>query len=111
MDTSLIRENMDVISSDGQRVGQVARLEPDRLAVRAPGRSGEPGFVPLDWISRIDEHVHVRHTAAVVLGEIGGAPEPLPHRTEGRLTGPWVIGGIFLLIAIGLLIWAFFWKT
>lgn len=108
MDMSQIRENMGVVASDGRRVGQVTALETDRLGVRPLGGTGAPGYVPLDWISRIDEHVHLRHDAAVVAGAIGGIPEPAPRPTEGRLTGPMVIGAIFLVIAIGLLIWALF---
>lgn len=110
MDTSLIRENMDVIASDGERVGTVAALEGERLSVR-PVSGGAAGYVPLDWISRIDEHVHLRHTGAVARGEIEGIPEPAPEPTEGRLKGPAVIGGIFLAIAVALLVWALFYSV
>lgn len=110
MDTSLIRENMDVIASDGERVGTVAALKGERVAVR-PLTGGATGYVPLDWVSRIDEHVHLRHTSAVALGQIEGIPEPAPEPTEGRLKGPAVIGCIFLVIAVALLIWALFYSV
>lgn len=106
VDTSLIRENMEVYSSDGEMVGHVSATGPGGLSVRGSGASGPGRDVPLDWISRVDDHVHLHHSAPVVRARLSGIPEPPPHRTEGSLTGPWIIGGILLLIALVLLVLA-----
>lgn len=55
-----IREHMDVIGSDGARIGSVDRIEGDRIKLtKKDSPTGEHRFVPLDLVSRVDEHVHL----------------------------------------------------
>jgi hypothetical protein len=100
VDTSRIRDDMEVISADGESVGRATGIGADGLGVRSA--AGE-AWLPLDWIGRIDDHVHLLHGAAVVRGRLGGAPPVRPNPTQGRLKGPFVIGALLLLIAIVLL--------
>ncbi|MFN3943963.1 MAG: DUF2171 domain-containing protein [Allosphingosinicella sp.] len=102
-DIARIRENMEVISSDGELVGHVASLDGGRLSVRSAGGGTHP--VDPGRISRVDDHVHLLDSAAVLRGDWSGRAAPPPHPTEGRAKGPWAIGIVFVVILIGLLIW------
>ncbi len=61
MDTSKIREHMDVIASDGKKVGQVDHLEgADKIKLTKAGSAdGKHHFVPLTWVDHVDSHVHL----------------------------------------------------
>jgi hypothetical protein len=67
-DTSAIREHMAVVGSDGKFVGKVDRAE--RLSIKlikdSPNADGEHRYIPLDWVERVDEHVHLRKPAVDV---------------------------------------------
>lgn len=105
-DLARIRRDMEVISSDGETVGRVASTE-DGLAVApsAGGASG-PHPIPHEWVARVDDHVHLRHSAAVVRGRWSGNAEPRPQQSMGKAKAPWLIGLVLLAIAVLLLIWA-----
>jgi len=52
-----VRAGMEVITADGKRAGYVVRVESGELVTREPER-----HLPLDWIRRIDDDVHIgRH--------------------------------------------------
>lgn len=111
-DTGAIRENMAVISSDGELVGHVSAVRGGGLELRpAAGSGGLSRPLALDRVSRVDHQVHLLDSAAVVRGELGGPAEPPPHRTEGRLKGPFVIGALFLVIALVLLVWGLLYAS
>lgn len=110
-DLTQIRRDMQVVSSDGEVVGHVSSLEGGVSVspVGAGGRGGHP--VPADWIARVDEHVHLRHSAGVIRGRWSGNAEPRPHRTESGAKLPWLIGLVLLAIAVLLLIWGFVYSA
>jgi hypothetical protein len=62
MDTSQIKEHMDVISADRKTVGKVDHLDgTDRIKLT---KSSSPDgnhhhYIPLAWIDHIDAHVHL----------------------------------------------------
>jgi hypothetical protein len=67
--TSLIREHMDVISSDRRTVGKVDHLQgPDKIKLTK--QSSPDGqhhhFIPVSWIDHIDQHVHLNKSGADV---------------------------------------------
>ena len=68
-DTSLIREHMDVISSDRKTVGKVDRLQgPDKIKLtkQSSPDGQQHHFIPVSWIDHIDQHVLLTRSGADV---------------------------------------------
>jgi len=63
----MIKENMEVLGSDGVHVGTVDQMEGAdavKLAKDDPDAGGEHHFIPLAWVDHVDEHVHLKQAAA-----------------------------------------------
>jgi hypothetical protein len=61
-----IVEHMEVLGSDGEHVGTVDHLEgvsQIKLTKNDPAAKGTHHFIPVDWVDRVDEHVHLTKTA------------------------------------------------
>ncbi len=55
-----IKEHMNVIASCGKKVGVVDHLEGGAIKLtRKDSPDGQHHFIPLDWIERVDSHVHL----------------------------------------------------
>ncbi len=56
MNPADIREHMEVVGSDGQRVGAVDRVEGRsiKLTKDAPEARGEHRYIPLAWVDSVD---------------------------------------------------------
>jgi hypothetical protein len=70
INTTQIREHMDVLGADGVHVGTVDRVEGAgkiKLTKKDPVSEGAHHFVPVDWVERIDNHVHLNKGASEVL--------------------------------------------
>lgn len=67
-DMALIVENMDVIASDGIKVGTVDRMAgPDMIKLsKATSSDGQQHTVPLSWVDHVDEHIHLNRVIAAV---------------------------------------------
>jgi hypothetical protein len=66
-----IKEHMDVIGSDGQRVGTVDHMEgfeKIKLA-KHDAPDGKHHFIPLSIVERVDSHVHLNKSAKDVQKE------------------------------------------
>ena len=66
---SLVQEHMDVISSDRKTVGKVDHLDgPDKIKLtKQSSPNGEHHHsIPVSWIDRVDQHVHLNKTGADV---------------------------------------------
>jgi hypothetical protein len=62
---SLIRENLEVLGSDGEHVGIVDHLESNgevRLAKDDTG--GEHHYIPLGWVVHVEMKVHLNQSGA-----------------------------------------------
>ena len=62
VDSSQIREHMEVYAADGTRVGTVDHLEgPDRIKLTKNDTTshGKHHFIPLAWVETVDNHVHL----------------------------------------------------
>lgn len=62
IDTSKIKEHMEVLGSDGQHVGTVDHLEGSakiKLTKNDPAAGGKHHFIPVDWVDRVDQRVHL----------------------------------------------------
>ena len=64
-----VKPHMDVISSDKKMVGQVDHLDGSGI-IKLTKQSSPDGqhhhFIPIDWIDRVDQHVHLNKTGADV---------------------------------------------
>jgi hypothetical protein len=58
---------MDVIPSDGVKIGTVDHLDgPDRIKLtKSASPDGQHHYVPLAWVDHVDTHVHLTKTSAV----------------------------------------------
>ena len=68
---SRIAEHMDVIASDGSKVGTVDHMEgTDRIKLtKTASPDGQHHFIPLSWVDHVDQHVHLnKHAEAVKAG-------------------------------------------
>jgi len=72
MDTSKIKEHMEVKSADGQHIGIVDQLEGSdqiKLTKGDKNAGGKHHFIPVDWVDHIDAHVHLSVNAEEVRAE------------------------------------------
>jgi hypothetical protein len=64
METTQIREHMEVIGSDGGQVGRVDHVLGDEIELAKMDMAG--GFkhhlIPVSWIDHVDDHVHLNLT-------------------------------------------------
>ena len=67
-DTTMIREHMDVIASDGRKIGVVDHMEGnDRIKLARQGSAhGHHHLIPAAWVDHVDAHVHLNQTSDYV---------------------------------------------
>ena len=59
-DTGRIAEHMDVIASDGAKIGTVDHLDGERIKLtKSASPDGQHHFIPLAWVDHVDTHVHL----------------------------------------------------
>jgi hypothetical protein len=61
-----IREHMQVLGSDGQHVGVVDRVEGGKhikLTRSDPAADGLHHVIPLEWVERVDQAVHLKKSS------------------------------------------------
>lgn len=65
---SQIRPHMDVIASDGTKIGTVDHLDgTDKIKLtKTESPDGQHHFVPLTWVDHVDSHVHLTKGASDV---------------------------------------------
>ena len=63
-DTTAIREHMEVLGSDGGHVGKVDKIEGSdiELAKFDLGAGLKHHLIPVSWVERVDDHVHLNLT-------------------------------------------------
>ncbi len=105
-DTRNIRHDMQVLGSDGGMIGKVDGVEGKVFKLqRAPELGGgEHHFVPLHWVERVDDHVHLNVPAATARDRYGTEASNAGHAAipddEGGIGWlPWLIGALLLLLA------------
>ena len=113
-----IRSGMQVLGSDGGMIGVVDGLDGSDIRVREGSEAAARHAVPLAWVSRVDEHVHLDRSAALAretwdgAAAFGGAAAvegsapgtaatDLPAR---RSLWVWIIGAALLLMVLFLLV-------
>jgi len=75
VDETDIRQDMEVISSDGQRVGVVDKVEGGsiRLTRYGSASAGLQHHIPLGWVKAVDWAVYLNRTCDEAQREWGGA--------------------------------------
>ncbi|WP_414653749.1 DUF2171 domain-containing protein [Hyphomicrobium sp.] len=74
IDSSQIKEHMEVVGSDGEHVGTVDHCEGAdviKLTKNDPAADGKHHYIPLGWVKNVDRHVHLAHPAAEVMRNWG----------------------------------------
>ena len=61
INASMIKEHQEVVGSDGGHVGRVDHVRGDQieLAKLDLGSGLKHHMIPVSWVSRVDEHVHL----------------------------------------------------
>ncbi len=75
IDRHQLRQDMDVLDSDGQRVGKIDAIEGGRIKlIKDASPDGEHQYVMLDDVARVDgEYVHLSGNRDAVLGAAASA--------------------------------------
>ncbi len=56
-----VKERMDVIASCGSKIGVVDHVEGNSIKLtKKDSNDGQHHFIPLEWIERVDSHVHLK---------------------------------------------------
>lgn len=108
VDRMQIREHMEVVGSDGAAIGKVDSLDGEQIKVsRAGSPDGHHHYVPLGWVSRVDDKVHLdRDAAAAGLAPAATAAASTAHTHAHTTTAaagrrnsmvPWLVGGAAVL--------------
>ena len=58
VETKNISEHMPVVCSDGGQFATVDHLDGNSIKL-TKDEKGQHHWIPLDWVTRVDEHVHV----------------------------------------------------
>jgi hypothetical protein len=68
---SAIKEHMAVVGAQGMFVGKVDRVEgmSIKLTKDSPNAHGEHRYIPLGWVTNVDEYVHLSKLAEDVQQE------------------------------------------
>ena len=64
--SSDIKEHMEILGSDGQHVGVVDHMDVGnqiKVAKKDPAAAGKHHFIPLDWVAKVDKHVHLKKSS------------------------------------------------
>jgi hypothetical protein len=65
MEQSRVAPGMQVLTSDGEYIGNVGSSSEDGFTLRRlTGTEGEHEQVPALWIHKVDQHVHLNRTGA-----------------------------------------------
>ena len=100
IETSQLKQHMDVIAAGGELIGKVDHLQDGKIKLtRNDSPDGKHHLVPLQWIDRIDTHVHLNKTLAEIKASTAGAktgasetdavPEPgLPNAVATKAGKP-----------------------
>jgi hypothetical protein len=59
IDTTKIREHMPVVSSDDKQFATVDHLDSGNTIKLTKDQQGQHHWIPMSWVSRVDDKVHV----------------------------------------------------
>jgi hypothetical protein len=65
-----VRERMDVIAADGNKIGVVDHVEGNAIKLtRNDSPDGQHHFLPMSMVDHVDEHVHLNKNATQACSE------------------------------------------
>lgn len=59
VDTAQIKEHMPVVCSDGGQFALVDHVDANDTIKLTKDTSGQHHWIPMSWVTRVDQHVHV----------------------------------------------------
>jgi hypothetical protein len=59
IDATRIKPHMPVVCSDGGQFATVDHTDPGNMIKLTKDASGQHHWIPMSWVTRVDEHVHV----------------------------------------------------
>jgi hypothetical protein len=75
MNAANIREHMEVIGACNKLLGHVDQVEGNSIKLtRDSAPDNQHHYIPLDWVARVDEHVHITKSCGEARREWGDAP-------------------------------------
>ncbi len=75
-DPSQIREHMPVVCSDGGQFATVDHIDVNGTIKLTKDDQGKHHWIPMSWVTRIDEHVHVDRPGKQAMQEWTTEEEP-----------------------------------
>jgi len=105
VDTSRIRNGLAVIAADGEPIGAVDALDGDRLKLtRKDSTDDAHHYIPLAWVARIEERIHLNRSGAEVRASWGHdramAATPGVHGERKTSWLRWFLLGLALLAVL-----------
>lgn len=73
VDTSKIKEHMPIVCSEGVQFGTVDHLDGNAIKV-TKDEQGQHHWIPLSWVTRVDEHVHIDRPGKQAMQEWSTSP-------------------------------------
>ena len=73
-DTSMIKNHMPVVCSDEGRFGTVDHMDGSNWIKLTKDDKGQHHWIPVDWVSRVDNKVHVDRPGAQAMREWSTSP-------------------------------------
>ena len=74
VDTSSIKEHMDVIAADGEMIGKVDHFQDGKIKLtKNDSPDGQHHFVPFAWIDHVDAHVHLNKSLPDIRASTGAS--------------------------------------
>ena len=75
MNAKNVREHVDVFGSCGNKLGRVDKVEGDSLELtKDSAADGQHHYLPLSWVARVDQHVHLNKDCGQAKREWTAAP-------------------------------------
>jgi hypothetical protein len=62
IDSSQIREHMEIVGSDGKHIGKVDHVVGNEIEITRAMAVGKHHFLPLDLVARVDDKVRLNCT-------------------------------------------------
>jgi hypothetical protein len=73
MEATRIKEHMPVVCSNGEQFGTVDRVENGNIKLTRD-EQGQHHWIPISWVSRVDQHVHVDRPGQQAMREWSTTP-------------------------------------
>ncbi len=73
VDSTNIREHMPVVCSEGGQFATVDHMDGSSIKLTKDD-SGQHHWIPMDWVTRVDEHIHVDRPGKQAMQEWSTTP-------------------------------------